>query len=189
MVGTKPRCAAYSIFLPLVRTVNSFSTADRTISQRIWTTMATSSCFGVHRLMQYVPRKTHPQTSCQLITRTAYFYCPMRNKFPDSHIQNAQYSTRTSKAAIKAYHKYGLNAFVYNLSEDEREELLQKLQKAAAATKLPEEELNKSVPAPTWQQLRYCEYFAYSNWVIINERNINCFLEHCLTSSLKIFTA
>ena len=150
--------------------------------------MATSSCFGVHRLMQYVPRKTHPQTSCKLITRTAYFYCPMRNKFPDSHIQYAQYSTRTSKAAIKAYHKYGLNAFVYNLSEDEREELLQKLQKAAAATKLPEEELNKSVPAPTWQQLRYCEYFAYSNWVIINERNINCFLEHCLTSSLKIFT-
>ena len=34
VVGTKPRCVAYSISLPLVKTVYSFSTADRTISQR-----------------------------------------------------------------------------------------------------------------------------------------------------------
>lgn len=72
------------------------------------------------------------------------------------HNHNAMhYSTRTSKAAIKAYHKHGLSAFVFNLSETEREELLVKLTKASEATKLPEDELNQAIPAPSSQQLRY----------------------------------
>lgn len=115
--------------------------------------------------MQNLLRKPFAQSDNKLFKRTAYFYCHSRTVIPVVHQklsqnnQTTQYSTRTSKAAIKAYHKYGLNAFVYNLTEDEREQLLETLQKASAATKLPQEELSKSVPAPTGHQLRYCEIF------------------------------
>lgn len=97
------------------------------------------------------------QLSHYLVKRISYVKINNRRHVRHcSTVSNTQvqaYSTRTTKAAIKAYHKRGINGFVYNLSTEEREQLLQMLTKASEVGKLPEK-----VPMPSRDQLRYGNY-------------------------------
>lgn len=68
----------------------------------------------------------------------------------DAKCAHKQYSTQTANAAAKAYHKQDLTGFVYHLSVEEREELLQTLSRVSTATQKPAE-----VPMPTKSELRY----------------------------------
>lgn len=83
------------------------------------------------------------------------------------HTHRVWYSSRTAKAAVKAYHKAGINGFVYNLSEEEREELLQTLSKASKS-----KESSQQVIEPTTSQLRYGKLSNHSHV------SSNCYLLH-----------
>lgn len=73
------------------------------------------------------------------------------------------YSTTPSKSVIDAYHKQGLNAFVYNLSIEERQMLMKALSREQEANKEPDK-----VPVPSRSELRYGVYVLFS-YIILDK--------------------